>query len=222
LIDPLTTTVSGAPSSQGGAPAQPSRTTLGKDDFLRLLITQLRNQDPLNPLDQNQFLAQTAQFASLEQLQAISRELEALRGVAAGAALTNAAALLGRTVWASGRDVGFDGVSAVSLPFSVAGAAALVTVDVLDTSGTLVRRLMTGPVGAGAFAVDWDGRDGAGRVMTPGTYFYRVAAVGADGASSPVATATSGTLTGLHSQGTQVLYRMGDRLVRPEDIVEIR
>jgi flagellar basal-body rod modification protein FlgD len=221
LIDTQTTAIAGAAGNGGGAPVTSSK-TLGKDDFLKLLITQLKNQDPLNPLDQNQFLAQTAQFASLEQLQTINKALEDLKATGSATSITQAAALLGRTVRAAGRDVQFDGVRAVPLPFAVDGPAAAVTVDVVDVAGNLVRRITTGPVAAGAQSADWDGRDSAGRGVTPGTYFYHVTAAGAAGASAPTATVASGVLTGLQAQGTRVLYRMGNGLVRPEDVVDVR
>lgn len=216
MIDPQTTALAGASTSGATAPSAPGA-TLGKDDFLKLLITQLKNQDPLNPLDQNQFLAQTAQFASLEQLQAINKALVALAATGGTTGASQAAALLGRTARAAGGDVSFDGVHAAALPFVVEGPAPAVSVEVVDLNGSLVRRLATGPVEAGASAVSWDGRDGSGRTVTPGTYFYRVTAAG--GAS---ATAAAGVVTGIETQGTSVLYRVGPRLVRPQDVVEIQ
>lgn len=219
MIDTKMIAIAGAAGVGGGAPVTSSK-TLGKDDFLKLLITQLRNQDPLNPLDQNQFLAQTAQFASLEQLQAINGEIEAIRGAVSSSSLMQAATLLGRTVRVSGSDMRFDGVRPVSLPFALDAPAASVTVEVLDIDGNPIRRLTPGAREVGTYAVDWDGRDGGGRAMAAGTYFYRVAATGTDGAPV-IATAASGTLTGLQNYRTHVLYRMGDRLVWPGDVVEI-
>src|SRR5688500_4318051 len=82
---------------------------LGKDDFLQLLIAQLRHQDPLSPFDQNQFLAQTAQFTSLEQLQTINQQLAELKILSAGSELTRAVSLLGRTATVVGRNLEFTG-----------------------------------------------------------------------------------------------------------------
>lgn len=219
MIDTRTVTIASATRSSASAPVA-STQTLGKDDFLKLLITQLRNQDPLNPLDQNQFIAQLAQFASLEQLQAVNMELDGIRGAVSSSSLMQAATLLGRTVRVSGSDMRFDGGHPISLPFALDASAASVTVEILDIDGNPVRRLALGSHDAGTYAVEWDGRDGGGRAMTAGTYFYRVSAIGTDGA--PVlATAASGTLTGLQSYRGRVLYRMGDRLVWPGDVVEI-
>lgn len=215
-------TLSAVTGSTGGAVAPSPRGTLGKDDFLRLLITQLRNQDPLHPLDQNQFLAQTAQFAALEQLQAIGKGLEALRASGSGASIAGAAMLVGRTAAVAGATFAFDGVTPPSLPFELDLAASRVDVEILDEEGSPLRQIELGPTGAGARAVGWDGRDSAGRPVTRGTYFYRVSASGAPGAPAPVATAAVGPLEGLSVRGGRVLYRLGDRLVRLEDVVGVR
>jgi flagellar basal-body rod modification protein FlgD len=189
--------------------------TLDKNDFLKLLITQLRHQDPLNPLDQNEFLAQTAQFTSLEQLQNIGGELAGLKSLAAGAGFAQNAALLGKTVSASGRDFVL-GDGGALLPFTLDRPAAL-EVEILDTQGAVVRRLVAGAREAGAQVVEWDGRDNSGRTLTPGTYHFRVLA---DGGAQ--ALAVQGTLTGLSPAGGQMLYRIGDAVVRQDDLIDVR
>jgi flagellar basal-body rod modification protein FlgD len=194
---------------------------LGKDDLLRLLVAQLRNQDPLDPLDHNEFIAQTAQFTSLEHLMNISQSLEAMRAASAGGGLPDAAALLGRTVGAAGREWSFDGVSA-RLPFALDAPAASVGIEVLDRQGTVRRRLVTEPLGAGSHEVTWDGLDEAGQPLAAGTYFYRVAATGGAGEAAPRALAVEGVVSGLSTEGTRLLYRIGDVTVRQEDLVGVR
>jgi flagellar basal-body rod modification protein FlgD len=189
--------------------------TLGKDDFLKLLITQLRNQDPLNPLDQNQFLAQTAQFSALESLQNIGVQISDLRQLAAGTSFAQSAALLGKTVLASGRDFVL-GAGPALLPF-VLDQTASVTVEILDARGAVVRSLASGSLPAGPQAVEWDGRDGSGTALTPGSYHFRVRAEG-----GATAVAAQGTLTGLSPGGGGVLYRIGNVTIRPEDLIDIR
>src|SRR5947207_10122264 len=114
-----------APSvkASGAAPTT-SGPSLGKQDFLKLLITQLRYQDPLNPLDQNQFLAQTAQFSSLESLQNIGTQLTDLKNMAQGQSLTQSASLLGKSATAMGRDVQL-GLEGAQLPVVVQVAGNL-------------------------------------------------------------------------------------------------
>jgi flagellar hook assembly protein FlgD len=84
----------------------------------------------------------------------------------------------------------------------------------------VIRQLVTEPVEAGAHTVAWDGRDSQGRAMLPGTYVYRVSASGPTG-TAPTAAAAEGMLTGLLYRDGQVVFRMGDLLVRQDDIVEV-
>ena len=205
-----------APSvkASGAAPTT-SGPSLGKQDFLKLLITQLRYQDPLNPLDQNQFLAQTAQFTSLESLQNIDRGLASLQTTMAGSALTQAANLLGKTALAAGADFAFDGRQA-ALPFAVDGDASLVTVDVLDAGGAVIRTFAGGQVAEGAHTIAWDGLDGSGRSVARGTYHYRVSAQGAR------ARAAAGLISGVHADGAQLTYLIGDVAVHQDDLVDVR
>jgi flagellar basal-body rod modification protein FlgD len=196
-----------------------SGSALTKDDFLRLLITQLRHQDPLNPLDQNEFLSQSAQFTALEELQNIGDVLEDLRAMSSGTGLVDHAVLLGRTVDAVGRAVTFDGASPVTLPFTTRTPAARVEVEIADGEGRVVRRLSQTAVEAGVHAIEWTGRDDAGQALSPGTYFYRVSSPRAEGASAPVV--TSGTLTAIEQRGGQILFRVGDSLIRQDDIVSL-
>ena len=223
MIDSQTTQALGGSASSTPATAstrQLGGNALGKDDFLKLLVTQLRNQDPLNPLDQNQFLAQTAQFSSLEQLQSINQELSNLSAASTGPNLGQAAALLGKTVQVAARDVQLSS-SSTPLDFSLDGRATGVQLDILDQQGNTVRTLAAGAFDAGAHSVNWDGRDGNGRLMAPGPYTYRVSATGAADAAT-TGWVNEGTVTGLKTQGGQVLYQIGASLVRQDDIVNVR
>jgi flagellar basal-body rod modification protein FlgD len=203
------------PPPDAGAVTLPAR-TLGKDDFLRLLLVQLRHQNPLEPLDQAAFLSQTAQFTTVEELQNIGRALDDLREAGTAGTLAQAAGLLGRTVALAGRSVTLDGTGPVGLPVTLDAPAAGLTVEVLDAEGRRVRELAVGARSAGTHTVTWDGRDAGGRALPAGTYFYRVTAAGA------TAVAATGVVTGVQAAGSRILYRVDGALVRPEDIVDVR
>jgi flagellar basal-body rod modification protein FlgD len=203
------------PSASIPAPSQAGGPTLGKQDFLKLLITQLRNQDPLNPLDQNEFLAQTAQFTSLENLQNISTQLAEMKALSQGQALTQGASLLGKTAAASGRDVTL-GTSPVELAFS-AQAAGTVQLDVIDGQGGVIRRLTTAVETPGDYTVTWDGFSTTGESVAPGTYHYRVVPQG-----SAMAVAAQGTLGGMTPTANGgVVYHLGDAIVRADDLITV-
>jgi len=204
-----------APSASSTGPAASSgNATLGKQDFLKLLITQLRNQDPLNPLDQNQFLAQTAQFTSLENLQNISGQLSEMNTRAQSQALTQGASLLGKPATAVGRDV-FLATSGASLEFTVQ-APGDVQLQILDAQNTVVRQLATKADQPGVYNVAWDGLDAAGQSLSPGVYHYRVVPVG-----GALAVAAQGTLSGMTPGATGVVYHLGNAIVRADDLITV-
>jgi flagellar basal-body rod modification protein FlgD len=218
MIDSIfPTPTTGAVAGPTAAPAVPGK-TLTKNDFLQLLVTQLTHQDPLNPLDQNQFLAQTAQFSQLEQLVNINESLSALVGKSGSSDVAGAAALLGKTVKAAGSTFALQGAGA-SLPYTLEGAAVPVQIQILDPQGTVVRTLNATPDKLGQQVAVWDGRDANGRTMSAGTYYYRVAAMDGTGA---VASVAAGALTGLEVNGGVVRYRLGKALIRPEDVIDVR
>jgi flagellar basal-body rod modification protein FlgD len=210
----ITPVRSSAPAS-ASSPTASAGAALGKDDFLKLLITQLRYQEPLNPLDQNQFMTQTAQFSSLESLQNIDRGLASLQSTMGGSALMQAATLLGKTAVASGADFAFDG-GGTSLPFALDADASAVSVQLVDANGTVVQTLESGPLSAGGHAITWDGADSSGTPMSPGTYHYRVSAQGAHAA------AAAGSIDGIHTDGGTLTYLIGGATVRQDDLVDVR
>jgi flagellar basal-body rod modification protein FlgD len=202
-----------SPSSPPSLPASATK-TLGKDDFLKLLITQMRNQDPLNPLDQNQFLAQTAQFTSLENLQNISTQLSEMKTLAQGQSLTQGASLLGKAATSMGRDVRL-GLEGAQLPFLVQ-TPGNVQIQILDAQKNAVRDLAIKPDLPGRYEVAWDGLDSAGKPASPGVYHYRVIPQG-----GAVAVAAQGTLSGMTPTSTGVVYHIGDAIVRADDLISV-
>jgi flagellar basal-body rod modification protein FlgD len=218
MIDSIfPTPTTGAVAGPTAAPAVPGK-TLSKNDFLQLLVTQLTHQDPLNPLDQNQFLAQTAQFSQLEQLVNINESLSALVGKSGSSDVAGAAALLGKTVKAAGSSFALQGAGA-SLPYTLEGATVPVQIQIFDPQGNVVRTISATPDKLGQQVAVWDGQDANGRTMSAGTYYYRVAAMDGTGA---VASVAAGALTGLEVNGGVVRYRLGKALIRPEDVIDVK
>jgi flagellar basal-body rod modification protein FlgD len=215
----------GGPRALGSAsatavPSRPSGTILGKDDFLRLLVAQLRHQNPMDPIKQDQFLLQTAQFAALEELQRLSRAVEALEAASTAAAQRDVAQLLGRPARAAGREFAFDGLSPARLDFRL-DEPAVVTVEILGAEGELVRRLDGGGRPAGVSSVAWDGLDAAGRPAAAGTYVYRVLARG-PGGQPRLAVVAEGRVEGVQIADGGARLLLGNARVRPADLVELR
>lgn len=210
-------TVFDLPSLGADAPPAPGTrrsADLDRNAFLRLLVAQLSNQDPLSPHSGHEFAAQLAQFSSVEQLTQIgatlsqhSKQLAALAESAAQAAaqqaalagqlherttLSTATALIGRVVEATGRHTVWDGREPAALAFALPRPAAEVTVTVRDAHGRVVRTFEAGHAAAGTQTVAWDGRDDAGAPLPPGAYTFSIAARDAQGRDIPATTFTRG------------------------------
>lgn len=175
---------------------------LGKDVFLRLLTTQLKHQDPLEPMDGTEFVTQLAQFTQLEQTTSMNERLKEL--VAGNTALNQygVANLIGKEVKVAGGAVSLAEGGSPELSYRLEGDAAEVTIQVSDGEGKIVRSLQAGQQASGMQSLHWDGRDQNGNALPAGAYQFEVAARDVEG--GPV-------LSQQFSQGTvsRVLYEGG-------------
>jgi flagellar basal-body rod modification protein FlgD len=159
----------------GLAVDQPARDAgLGQADFLHLMTEQLKNQDPLKPLDNAQFLGQLAQFSTVQGIEQMQGAMNLMAGVMESDQALRAATLVGREalVDADGLDV----AAGTGVRGEVTAAhAGPVQVEVVDASGAVVRRMTVEAPAAGAVPFAWDGRDDAGAVAPSGRYALRAA-----------------------------------------------
>lgn len=151
-------------------PQQERRSELGQEDFLTLMITQFRNQDPFEPMDNGEFLGQLAQFSTVSGIDSLNGAFEGLAGALRDEQALQAANLVGRTVLAD-TDIGyFDGNTSVGGAVNLGSAATNVQIDITDATGQLVKRLDLGERGAGTVQFDWDGRNSDGDIVDAGHY----------------------------------------------------
>ncbi len=164
--------------------------------FLKLLVEQLKNQDPLKPQDNTAFVAQLAQFSSLEQSMGINDRLDMLAAQNAGMANANAVGLVGSQATVRGNLVTVDGTGAgVPVAFSLSAKSNVTTVTIRDQNGNAVRTLDIGPRDAGLAKIQWDGRNEAGIIQPAGTYMIGVQAENEVGTPISVSQETTGTIT---------------------------
>jgi len=160
-----------------------------QDRFLTLLVTQLRNQDPLNPMDNAQVTSQIAQLSTVNGIEQLNKTLQAMSGQMDFSQAMQAAALIGKGVLVPGEKVrlGHEGEGENAVPvttpfgFELYAQAANVQVDILDDAGQPVRTLELGKQDAGVHALQWDGLGEDGSPLPAGAYRVRVTALDANG-----------------------------------------
>jgi flagellar basal-body rod modification protein FlgD len=181
--------------------------TLGRDDFLKLLVAQLQNQDPLNPQENYEYVAQLAQFSNLEQTMAINDNLDTLLLQSRGQSNAQVVGMVGSQATVRGSIVSIDG-SGIGTPLSytLSEKAETTTVTITDSSGNTIRTLEGGAQGAGLVTVQWDGKNSTGTVQPKGSYTVSVSATDSDGETVSVSQETTGLVVGVSfDQGYPVL-----------------
>ena len=193
---------------------------LGQEEFLRLLVSQLKYQDPLNPMEGSEFAVQLAQFSSVEQLIALNKGLEAQAATDALSAITIktslAASLMGKDVVAigNGLTVGSDGMVNAEVEIGGAGTAVL---KVYDSGGGEVASADLGMVSKGRQTLTWD----SGGSLPPGDYTYSVEVTSATGDSVPLNTYVRGVIDGLYFLDGAIILKSGSLDIPMDRLVEI-
>ena len=152
---------------------------LGKEDFLKLLVTQLQHQDPLNPSDPTEFTAQLAQFSSLEQLFSVNTNLAQLATSNTELEKLSALSLIGKEVVAQGSDFRL-GDDPIELGYRLEGSAIEASIHIQDEHGRTIATLDAADLAAGEHYITWDGTGRDGQVVPPGNYNLFISAMGSD------------------------------------------
>jgi flagellar basal-body rod modification protein FlgD len=197
-----------------------SKDELGREDFLTLLIAQLQNQDPLNPLESADFTAQLAQFSSLEQLFGMNETLAVIQQNLAAQQNGNVLDYIGKVVKTNGNTVFIKEGNMESNAYTLEDEAE-VTIYIYDAEGVEVRRIYAGWNEAGEHDLSWDGRDNNGDLVGDGVYFFEVEAVDEDGFTVPYSAYLTGEVTGVTYQNSIPYLMIGNNLVAPESVIEV-
>jgi flagellar basal-body rod modification protein FlgD len=207
------------------APEDPktgNKSELDRNAFLRLLTTQLAHQDPLNPMEDKEFVAQLAQFSSLEQLNNISETIGEFKEVFARQELQNAVGFIGKEVRAEGWSISKNGEAISSFSYELPDVAEKLYMNIMDTNGNIVRSITLPGRMPGQHEFIWDGKDHSGNDLPDGVYSIYMAAEGANGEALMVSTKTSGVVSGVVNEDDQVYLRLQDgRRVNFQDVQEV-
>lgn len=182
------------------------------DDFLRLLTTQLQNQDPLSPLDTNEFTSQLVQFAGVEQQLNTNQKLNDLVSLGIGTSFTGALGYVGLDVSYLSAELNYDGTTPVKIDYAIEGVSKEATVNIYDEDGELVfTQEINGNDGVDSFT--WSGAHKGGGTVEPGTYSVRIDAI--DSSDKPLKTSTvvTGHVRGIETQNGQTFLLIGERAV---------
>lgn len=197
-----TTTTAASTATGGAAKSSLSSLTNNYNDFLKLLMTQLQNQDPTSPMDTNQFTSQLVQFTSVEQQINTNSSLTKLIQATQGSNLLQSSGLVGQSVEISGDQLSLQSGHA-TLQFT-GTTAQPVNIGVYAASGAKVAAATVSQA-AGANSWTWDGKDANGRTLPDGA--YKTVVQTGDGTAVPFT--TLGTVTGVQRSGDAMKVQLG-------------
>jgi flagellar basal-body rod modification protein FlgD len=144
-----------------------------KDDFLKLLVTQMRYQDPMNPMDNAQMTSQIAQLNTVEGINQLNATVTNLQASLMASQSMQSASLIGKTILADGNAINLQSGSA-SLSMRLEGPAESVVVDVINSGGRIIKTANLGANAAGIQTFTWDGSTNEGGVAPNGQYTFQV------------------------------------------------
>jgi len=162
-------------AGNGPAKAAKGSTQETEDRFLSLLVAQMKNQDPMNPLDNAQVTSQLAQLSTVQGIENMNKSLEALAASMGVNQMAQAANLIGRGVLVPGDSIRPAELQDI-IGFDLSRPADKVKVEIFDASGSQVRTLDLGPREGGINVLAWDGLNGGGEPMADGQYRFRISA----------------------------------------------
>lgn len=192
---------------------------LGRDAFLRLLTVQLQNQDPTDPVKNEDFVAQLSQFSSLEQLQQINKGVnadtstEGLANLQQSVDNNTAVSMIGREVEIPLDVVSYGGDGSVQLSYSLYGPANKVDISIFNEFGEKVRTVTKNSPDEGAGSITWDGKNDFGQDMPEGIYHLVPSAVNGSGNFVAVQALLKGPVTGVrYADGKPMLTLQGQEV----------
>lgn len=195
-------------------------TEMNQDVFLKLLLTELQNQDPLNPLEGREFIAQLATLAQVEQARKTNEELELLLQYQSSINNAQAVSLLGKRVRAAGDEFTCNGTT-VNLSFYLERNASSVDVKIYDSQGRIIRTMSLGAQSAGLVNFKWDGLDNQGNKVPNGTYKFGVVAKDENGSSIFAQTLMEGVVSGLSFDADGLHIIVNGQKVSLSEIYEV-
>jgi flagellar basal-body rod modification protein FlgD len=214
---------------QANGPETPAPTgsqkRVGKDEFLKLFVTKLQYQDPLSPMEDGDFIAQLAQFSSLEQLQNMNANLKSSINwdVLSNQTINNsvAAQIIGKEVVASLSELTLGDENTPKVSYELDEFASDVDIEILDINGDTVRSIRLEDVAGGRNNFVWDGKNDAGDRVSPGSYTVEMTATTANGTVMTPSLSIVGTVMGVVYRGGIAFLKIDGAEVALGEVREI-
>lgn len=197
------------------------RNEMGKDDFVKLMSAQLKYQDPINPLKNEEMAAQLAQFSALEQMMNVNQNLEKMAAAQKPQDNVLAASLIGKKIQTDSSRLSLEKGGQPEIKFSLPSDAEVVNVSVVDAKGEVVREIELGTMVKGDQSIRWDGKNAKNQPANPGEYNYRINASAEGGKPLVINTATSGVVSGVVFEGGKPLLLVGDKKIALDTVGRI-
>ncbi len=188
---------------------------MGQDAFMKMLIAQLKNQDPLNPMDGTQFAVQLAQFTSLEKLTNLNETMKVLPEYLSSFANAQTVNMIGNEAIANGNVIDVSSTSA-TITYNLPSAIADATIKIYNSNGLLVDSVKVGSQNAGRNSITWYCGD-----IEAGNYTYDISAVDKNGKSVDVSTLLQGTITGASFKNGSAYLTINGQDVAFSDVLAI-
>jgi flagellar basal-body rod modification protein FlgD len=217
MIETVSTTTTSA-----AAAAMKQSMGMNKDDFLKLFITQLQNQDPLNPMDGTEQISQLAQLTQVEQSYNTNSNLQSIVNALGASSALSAISFVGSEVTAAGSQVSLTEGAPANVTFTVPKSAEQVSVNILNINGEVVRTLNGGVTAAGESTLAWDGKDANGTQLPAGIYSVAVTGVDAAGNTFAGSPFVRGTVEGINFSGSSPLMNIAGLEIPFSDLLRVK
>lgn len=198
-----------------------NKNEMGKDDFIKLMSAQLKYQDPINPMKNEQMAAQLAQFSALEQMVNVNQNLEKMAASAKPQENMMAASLIGKRILTDSTHITYDKKSEPEIKFDLPKSASTVSISILNAKGEVVREIEMPSLKEGRQSIKWNGKANNGLEVPAGDYGFRVAAMDEKNAPMDVKMSSSGLVTGVEFEGGKAMLLVGTKKIPLEAVSKI-
>lgn len=194
---------------------------VNKDDFLKILMAEVKNQDPFNPMDTKQYGSHLAQFSQLEQMVNMNTNLGKMSGNQNITNRNELVAYIGKEIHAKNDSFEYTPGKNALVPFNLSKDAENVDLNIFDTEGKLVKTVNLGRKAAGLVNAPWDGLTNDGIISPQGKFSFKVEAKNAFGVNIPTDGYIKGKVTGVSFEDNKPLLLIGETKVEPTNVMKV-